>query len=91
MRSKEEVQAYPDIFGGQFILDCDAADHGIGAVLTNVQQGYERVIMYGSMALNSACRSKLLRNTWKNACIGIRYKVFSEVFDWEEISCSHRL
>ncbi|MCW4334348.1 MAG: RNase H-like domain-containing protein, partial [Candidatus Thiodiazotropha endolucinida] len=36
------VLAYPDINGGQFILDCDASDYGIGAVLSQVQNGDER-------------------------------------------------
>ena len=48
------VLAYPDIDGGRFILDCDASDHGIGAVLSQEQDGIERVIAYGSRTLNSA-------------------------------------
>ena len=48
------VLAYPDVDGGQFILDCDASDYGIGAVLSQVQDGVERVIAYGSRTLNNA-------------------------------------
>ena len=33
---------------GQFILDCDASDHAIGAVLSQVQNGEERPILYAS-------------------------------------------
>ena len=34
-----------------FILDTDASDTGIGGVLSQVQEGQERVIAYGSFAL----------------------------------------
>jgi len=33
---------------GQFILDTDASNHGIGAVLSQIQEGGERVITYYS-------------------------------------------
>ncbi|KMQ85704.1 krab-a domain-containing protein [Lasius niger] len=36
---------------GQFILDTDASNHGIGAVLSQVQDGTERVIAYFSRVL----------------------------------------
>ena len=48
------VLAYPDVDSGQFILDCDASDHGIEAVLSQVQNGVKRVIAYGSRTLNNA-------------------------------------
>lgn len=44
------VLAYPDP-GLQFILDTDASGYGIGAVLSQVQNGEERVIAYGSRTL----------------------------------------
>ena len=46
--------AYPDINKGRFVLDHDASAHGIWAVLSQDQDGIERVIAYGSRALNSA-------------------------------------
>ena len=37
---------------GKFILDTDACDKGIGAVLTQIQNGTEKVIAYASRSLN---------------------------------------
>ncbi len=36
---------------GEFIVDTDASNYAIGAVLSQVQDGKERVIMYGSKGL----------------------------------------
>ena len=46
------ILGYPDINGGQFILDTDASNDAIGAVLSQVQDGREIVISYGSRTLN---------------------------------------
>ena len=43
--------AYPLVDGGIFILDTDASGDAIGAVLSQVQQGEERVIAYASSTL----------------------------------------
>ncbi len=43
--SSAPILAYPD-HEGEFIVD--ASNYAIGAVLTKVQDGKERVIMYGS-------------------------------------------
>ena len=48
-----EIMAYPSE-NGDYILDCDACDVSIGAVLSQVQDGPERVIAYGSRTLNKA-------------------------------------
>ena len=42
---------------GQFILDTDASGDGMGAVLSQLQDGQERVIAYGSRTLNRAQRN----------------------------------
>ena len=45
---------YPQNEGGEFILDVDASDVGIGGVLAQIQNAGERVIAYGSRTLNKA-------------------------------------
>ena len=47
------VLAYPKP-GVKFILDTDASNNGIGAVLSQLQDGQERVIAYFSRSLNRA-------------------------------------
>lgn len=42
---------------GTFILDCDASNKAIGAELSQVQNGQERTIAYGSMVLSSEQRN----------------------------------
>jgi hypothetical protein len=49
-----EVMGYPQNEGGEFILDVDGCDTGIGAVLIQMQEGRERVIAYASRSLNKA-------------------------------------
>ena len=39
---------------GEYILDCDASDVGISGVLSQIQNGEERVISYGSRTLSKA-------------------------------------
>ena len=46
------VLAYPNA-KDQFILDTDASDLAIGAVLSQVQDGKEQPISFASKALNS--------------------------------------
>ena len=48
-----DIMAFPSV-SGLFILDTDASDRTIGAVLSQLQDGSERVIAYGSHALNKA-------------------------------------
>ncbi len=49
------VLAYPEQ-GARFILDTDASDHAVGAVLSQEQSGQERVIAYMSKAMTSCER-----------------------------------
>ena len=49
-----DVMGYPLNDGGEFILDVDASDIGIGGILQQVQDGRIRVIAYASRAMNKA-------------------------------------
>ena len=51
--SSPKVMAHPQD-NGHFILDCDASEVSIGAVLSQVQNNMERVIAYGSKSLSKA-------------------------------------
>ncbi|MEW8191404.1 MAG: reverse transcriptase domain-containing protein [Candidatus Thiodiazotropha endolucinida] len=51
-----EIMAYPRD-QGLFVLDTDASDTQISGVLSQVQEGQERVISYGSRTLNKAERN----------------------------------
>jgi hypothetical protein len=51
-----EILAYP-LDEGEYILDTDASDSAIGGVLSQVQNGQERVIAYGSRSLNKSERN----------------------------------
>lgn len=42
---------------GQFILDTDASNHGIGTVLSQIQNRSEKVITYFSRVLNKSERN----------------------------------
>jgi hypothetical protein len=48
--TSSDFMAYPTT-DGLFILDTDACDRGLGSVLSQVQDGRERVIAYGSKSL----------------------------------------
>ena len=51
------ILAYPSSdLADPFVLDTDASDSGIGAVLSQVQDGTERVIAYASKTLNHSQR-----------------------------------
>ena len=50
------ILAYPES-DGQLVLDTDASDYVAGAVLSQIQDGQERVIAYGSKTFNKPERN----------------------------------
>ena len=50
---RPEVMAYPH-YQDQFILDTDASDKSIGGILSQIQDGQERVIGYASRTMNKS-------------------------------------
>ena len=58
---KEAITAAPLLVypkeGGGFVLDTDASDKAIGVVLSQVQDGKESVVAYGSFVLSTAQRN----------------------------------
>ena len=50
------VLSYPDPNEGEFILDTDASGYAISGLLSQMQQGQEKVIAYGSKSLSSTER-----------------------------------
>ena len=52
--TSNQVMALPTANAEGLIIDVDACDYGIGCVLSQVQNGEERVIAYGSRSLNRA-------------------------------------
>jgi len=51
------ILSYPDSQQGRFILDTDASNHGIGAVLSQKQGETEKVIAYFSRVFNKSERN----------------------------------
>ena len=50
-----------------FILDCDASDNALGAVLSIVEEGQEKVVAYGSKSLSATQKTTVLpkENFWR--------------------------
>ena len=51
--SSPDILAYP-LDEGDYILDTDASDMAIGGVLSQIQNGTEKIIAYGSRSLNKS-------------------------------------
>ena len=49
--------SYPKVNGGPYILDMDASGTAIGAVLSQMQEGKEEVLAFGSHCLSTAERN----------------------------------
>ena len=64
-----EVMAYPRS-GCKYILDCDASNYCLGGVLSQIQDGRERVLAYGSKTMNSAERNYCVTD---RECLAVKY------------------
>ena len=79
------ILAYPNN-KDPFILDTDASDFGIGAVLSQVQDGEEKVLAYASRALGKAERNYCV--TRKELLAGVdfmmefRQYLYGRIFLW---------
>jgi hypothetical protein len=73
------ILTYPDFSdqANEYILAVDASNYSIGAVLSQVQQGMEKVICYGSRALSK---------TERNYCV-TRKEMLALVYFLEEYRC----
>jgi hypothetical protein len=69
-----DIMAYPRD-EGEYILDCNASDTAIGAVLSQIQDEIERVISYGSRTLNKSERNYCITD---KELLAIRY--FTEYY-----------
>ena len=54
--STAPILSYPD-FSAEFILDTDASNHGIGAVLSQLKDGVEHPVSFASRTLTKAERN----------------------------------
>lgn len=70
-----DIMGYPLNDGGEFVLDVDASDLGIGGILHQVQGDRERVIAYASRSLNKAERNYCIT---EKELLAVRY--FIEYF-----------
>ena len=66
-----EIMAYP-LTEGKFVLDCDASDYSIGAVLSQIQGEKEKVVPYASRSLNKAEKNYCITD---KELLAIRYFV----------------
>ncbi len=72
MLTTAHILAYP-CSDCRFILDTDASDVGIGAVLSQIQDGEEQVLAYGSKAVRQSGVS-LLYNKKRTVGSGVLYE-----------------
>ena len=75
------VLAYPR-YGESFILETDSSDRGLGAVLTQVQDGKTRVIGYASRGLRKGESNKANYSSRKLELLALKWAVTDKFRDW---------
>ena len=70
---------YPLNDAGSFVLDVDASDQGIDAVLHQIQDGRERVIAYANRSFEQG-REKLLYHRKRATGGAILHRILPPVF-----------
>ena len=78
------ILAYPE-HGSPYTLDTDASNTGVGGILSQVQEGKERVICYGSKKLDKAQQNYCVTRRELLAVI-----TFVTLFTRPRISPTHR-
>ena len=73
--------AYPQE-NGEYILDTDASEYGIGTVLSQIQDAKERVIAYASRSLNKAEQNNCVTH---RELLVVRY--FTNYFRYYLLGC----
>lgn len=76
--SSPDILAYP-LDEGDYILDTDASDMAIGGVLSQIQNGTEKVIAYGSRSLKQV-RKDLLYYGQRVTCSALLCRVLQTIF-----------
>ena len=75
------ILAYAD-FNKPFILDIDASLSGLGSVLSQVQDGQERVIAYASRALRENEKTMQNYSSFKLELLGLKWAVTEKFKDY---------
>ena len=73
------------VFTAEFILDSDASNHGIGAVLSQLKDGVEHPVSYSSRSLTEAERNYCVTRKELLAVVE-SVKHFLPLLTWSEIS-----
>ena len=75
------ILGFPDYFK-PFILYTDASNKGLGAVLSQVQNGQEKVIAYGSRALRKAERNDANYSAFKLELLALQWAITEKFKDY---------
>jgi hypothetical protein len=78
--------AFPQADGSEFILDTDASAYAIGAVWSQVQDGRESVIAYGSRCLDKPEGNYCVT---RREMLAVVYFTSSIIYSGVDFCCEH--